>query len=112
MTELLFEQLKKAKAPWWVFVLAFVVAVFVALLRIKAAGLRSQRSVAEYLRYKDVTASAVAKEDVAQIQLYARIKAADLKIAGIDEALKEIADNAVEAKKRIAAAKSLRDLQG
>lgn len=112
MTELLFDQLKKAKSPGWVFVLAFAVSVVVALLRAKAVALKSQKSVAEYQRQKAVTAKAVSKEDVVQVQLYARIKAADVKIADIDKSLKEIADNAVEAKKRIAAAKSFRDLQG
>ena len=111
MTELLFEQLKKAKAPWWVFVLTIVGAIIVALLRAKAVALKSQKSVLEYQKQKDVTKTTVTKEAQEQGRLYARIMVVNAKVARIDEALKEIDANAADAKKRIAAAKSLRDLQ-
>jgi len=112
VTELLFDQLKKARSPWWVFVLAFGVSVVVALMRAKGAALKSQKAVAEYQRGKAVAESAVADGDAKLVRLYARIRAADLRISTLDEAIKEINDDAVDAKKRIAAAKSFRDLQG
>lgn len=111
MTELLFDQLKKARSPWWVFVLAFGVSIVVALMRAKTAALKSQKAVVEYQREKSVAAAAVADGDAKLVRLYARIRAADLRISTLDEALKEIDANAVDAKKRITAAKSFRDLQ-